>query len=146
MGYRSDVEFYIEGEGTAALYSAYLMECQEDPEFCEWAFNGDKSGEGFWFVPHHDRIRFRYSSIKWYTDAPDIQRIYSIFEKAQKMYDENNDLPLFGEFVRIGEELDDIDEERFGDHDWKLYVSRSIETDMYDGPAEETTSNQGSVE
>lgn len=145
MGYRSDVEFYIEGDGTAALYSAYLLECQSDPDFCQWAFNGHISGEGFWFVPHKNRIRFRCSSIKWYTDEDDIKRIWSIFQKALNMYEENQDLNLFGEFVRVGEEMDDIEEERFGDHDWKLYVSRSIESDLYDGTAEET-SNQGSVE
>ena len=116
MGYRSDVQGLIYGaedEVTALLVAAKLrglpdalMEHVKEVTF----MSGDEEYHG---------LHLQWNYVKWYDDYPEIQAWYWLRDKAEER-------GLAYEFVRIGEELEDMERDERGDTIDVLYVPRSV--------------------
>jgi len=120
MGYRSDVAIAIhkdlQGDFLTFLNTEELM-AQIFGDMSDFHLDKDYQGEGHWL--------FTANSIKWYTtwdDYADIQ----MFEKFMDAMDEKFKHDTQYRFIRIGEELEDIEYRG----DWcesEIHVHRSIQ-------------------
>jgi len=88
------------------------------------------SGNAYW----HDRSKclvFKIDDVKWYGSCPDVQRFTAMMNT---FHDGGNDDEIPGyctEFVRIGEDYDDVETEQTGEHIVNfLSVRREIECDV----------------
>lgn len=135
MGYRSEVEFYIQGEKTPALWQKFVTENQFNSNI-NWVFN-TTDNQGIRFIPEKNTIHFKYDQIKFYSSYEDIKALINLWEEAQELSEEAN---LTGEFIRIGEEYDDIEVNRFGNHTFLLDVSCYIDSQIPSGMENEVTS------
>ena len=121
MGYRSDVAIAIhkdlQGDFLTFLNTEELM-AQIFGDMSDFHLDKDYQGEGHWL--------FTADQIKWYTDWDDFYAHITMFEKFMDAMDEKFDHDAQYRFIRIGEEIDDV--ERRGD--WyasDIYVRRSIQ-------------------
>ena len=119
MGYRSDVKaliYPVSGEHNLLNYDKLktLMNTTFKDVFDAW------SDEYFSWDDEHRVLEFFAGSIKWYDGYPDIQ-------KFAKFLTEVHELEYEYEFIRLGEDMDDIEEDSTGDSQGFLYVTRSIE-------------------
>lgn len=81
-------------------------------------------------------INFFADYVKWYEDYDDV-KCHEALMDLSKEWAEESDVPfkggnknIGGIFMRIGEEMDDIVEEGWGEHDWDwLSIRRSIVAD-----------------
>ena len=71
----------------------------------------------------HRVLKFDANSIKWYDSYPEVDRFTKFLEEVR-------DLEYEYEFIRLGEEGDDVDEDSTGDAEGYMYVSRSIEVNL----------------
>jgi len=125
MGYRSQVfygaSFPTDEQAEAAMMAAKLK------------FDFGEAVENSWFWDDHcelvngHRIIFTHSAVKWYDTYDSIINITSMFEWFQ------SELGAHVKFVRIGEEMDDI--EIIDDHDdyeddvfYEVYPNISLQT------------------
>ena len=130
MGYRSDVVFAIDAKLVPALM-AMFAKCESTQRLCTQEcdeLNTDYDGEGNWMM--------RWSSIKWYESYPEIAMLSSFIEALNC-----DDLSEFGvkalddhtgeeyaelyKFIRIGEELDDMESRGYGYY--HVGINRSID-------------------
>jgi hypothetical protein len=120
MGYRSDVAIAIhkdlQGEFLTFLNTEKLM-AQIFGDISDFQLDKDYQGEGHWL--------FTCSDVKWYTtwdDYADIQ----MFQKFMDAMDENDEHQEKYRFLRIGEEIEDIEYRG----DWwesEIHVKREIQ-------------------
>jgi hypothetical protein len=120
MGYRSDVAIAIhkdlQGEFLTFLNTEQLM-AQIFGDVSDFTLDKDYQGEGHWL--------FTCSEIKWYASFGEYTDI-QMFEKFFSAMDENDDHQEKYRFLRIGEEIEDIEYRG----DWceaDIYVHRSIQ-------------------
>ena len=124
MGYRSDVmiAFYPANEGRPKRvpYAAIKLWFEE---------NYPQDAGEVVFYPERETITVRYYDTKWYDGYGEVQEVNRAIEKYREAFacDEEEHLANY-EFVRIGEEYNDIEVERSGWHDFRLSVERSIHT------------------
>ena len=120
MGYRSDVAIAIhkdlQGEFLTFLNTEELM-AQIFGDMSDFQLDKDYQGEGHWL--------FTANSIKWYATFDDYADI-QMFEKFMDAMEEVIEKREKYRFVRIGEELEDI-EYRGGWYEADIYVKREIE-------------------
>jgi hypothetical protein len=95
------------------------------------------SGDAHW----NDRSKclvFKIDDVKWYESYPDVQRFKAMMntfhDGGDTFHDGGDDDEIPGyctEFVRIGEDYDDVETEQTGDHVVHfLSVRREIECDV----------------
>ena len=114
MGYRSDVGFAC----VPVIKKVVETMAEWDSEFKELLDYGED------FSCTHDG-RYRWEDVKWYDSYPDVQIIENIMQMCDNVDSDTLAYDSYG-FVRIGEELDDI--EMKGDTcAFDIYVNRSIE-------------------
>lgn len=127
MGYRSDVAavFYPNTSLTAAegaeAYSLFktLMNTTYKDVFDYWK-------EYFEWVDDRHVLQFRCDDVKWYPSYPDVQLFTRFFEDVC-----DGEVPnMECEFIRIGEDSDDVERTSSEHSDYKLSVSRSINIDL----------------
>jgi len=96
------------------------------PEF----FRGDEYMRLFsGGMPRHVQgIKFTMNGMKWYPSYPDVKGFEQAIEKFEKLSD-GGDKWLW-EFVRLGEEIEDVEERSCAEAESLLYVNRSIECDF----------------
>ena len=121
MGYRSEVAIMMYGtdEEMAVvkavydrLYSALDAETKETVDY----FMGDDNN-GF----SEDGFHFHAEDIKWYDG-------YAHIEFFKEFFNEGDDSGASCEFIRIGEENDDIETDYTGDdNEYRLGVTRLID-------------------
>ena len=144
MGYRSDVQSIIyptadnpellevfntliakeklAGEqGVFGLFKDDCLELKESSIRRSRRVGENEDGSGKY---EYDDLEFPYLELvgddwKWYDDYEDVQYWHKLLEEAEQ-------LGLNYEFVRIGEERDDVVVEHGGDCEYFLDVSRSI--------------------
>ena len=124
MGYRSEVAYQIvfKDRETTNKFIARIMMLggyeRKALEECQIEVLDNGREECF--------INFYASDVKWYDDYPDVQGHEKLRELALEWFD-HDDVGV--NFIRIGEEIEDIVEEYEGElADWtELRVSRSIE-------------------
>ena len=123
MGYRSNVMavFYTYDPTEYASIKLFI-----DENMPEW-FRGDEYMSTF---EREDLrgIKFDLQDVKWYPSYPDIRGFEQAMGKFEKLADEGGKWNW--EFVRIGEEVDDVEQKRSYNSDPLLYLSRSIECDF----------------
>ena len=121
MGYRSDVAIAIhkdlQGEFLTFLNTEKLM-AQIFGDMSDFNLDKDYQGEGHWL--------FTADQIKWYVDWDDLYPEIQMFEKFMDAMDEKFDYDAQYRFIRIGEEIDDVDRRGCW---WAsdIYVKRSIQ-------------------
>lgn len=126
MGYRSDV--------TAVFY---VKEAKHFPVLKLWL------DENFPMDTFHEYVRwfdrgmiFEEGNTKWYGDYEEVKAFNVAVENYLGLMnmgaEDGDDPPKFSyEFVRIGENYDDIEAECYGDHcEYMLGVSRSVTMDI----------------
>ena len=119
MGYRSDVKaliYPLGGEHNLLEYDKLktLMNTTFKEVYDYW---GD---EYFTWNDNHRALMFDANSIKWYESFPEVARFAPFL-------DEVHELGYEWEFIRIGENDDDVEADNSGDAEGYLYVQRSIE-------------------
>ena len=129
MGYRSEVVLALDAKIVPALMTIFAK-CEETQKLCTQHMSHidtDYCGKGNWLMV--------WESIKWYDSYPEIQMITRLIEaiesddlsefglKALEDHDGEEYSSLFN-FMRIGEELEDV--ERCGYGFDEIGIQRSI--------------------
>lgn len=74
---------------------------------------------------------FSAEDVKWYDGLPDVKAFNKFLADYEGLVDGDKDAPPWGyEFVRIGEDYEDIETNRGGDYDHVLDVTREITCDF----------------
>lgn len=119
MGYRSDVKaliYPVSSEHSLIEYDKLklLMNTTFKNVLDSW---GDES---FTWDDKHRILMFNADSIKWYESFPEVASFPKFLEDVHELEYEY-------EFIRLGEEDDDVESDSTGDAQGYMYVSRSIE-------------------
>ena len=123
MGYRSDVTIVIypdPGEQKSERYDTLkvLMNTTFKSAYEKWE-------EHFEWLDHPRVLQFQIEGIKWYPSYSDVQAITTMLDAIGEMEGYNY------EFMRIGEDAEDIESNRRGDHlKYYLQLTRSIEVNI----------------
>ena len=122
MGYRSNVMavFYTYDPNEFPSIKLFI-----DENIPEW-FRGDEYMTTFTGSNNLQGIKFDLQDVKWYESYPDVQGFEQALKKFEKLADGADSKWCF-EFVRLGEEVEDIEERQSYGSNNLLYVSRSIE-------------------
>jgi len=116
MGYRSEVAFVIEfntPEQAQAYFQQGLKKYSELAEACTY---------GLSFEDDSKYIKFEVDWYKWYEDYPEVQQLTEFYRKS---IDAEGFLGYA--FCRIGEDINDVDEDYEGDNAYEyLHVSRCL--------------------
>lgn len=125
MGYRSDVKavFYTYEPSEFPAIKLFI-----DENIPEW-FRGDEYMRVFERGDNLRGVMFDMSEVKWYPSYVDINGFERAMGAFEKLADESDSKWCF-EFVRLGEEVEDIEERQSYGSNNLLYVSRSIECDF----------------
>jgi hypothetical protein len=124
MGYRSDVvaAFYVSKEEHFPVLKLWLDENFPMKEF---------ESETRWFSKG---MIFECGDVKWYESSPDVKAFDDAVDKYINLCsaEVNEGTPTFNyEFVRIGENYDDVDIIREGiSYEYLLHVHRSIDVEV----------------
>lgn len=137
MGYRSTVAYTIRftprAEGISSPTEEELKECKESfytflaeaKVKCSGAF-GDKDMK---VDESNMAINFLVENVKWYEDYEDVKCHEELIDLS-KAWEEMENKNIGGIFMRIGEEMDDIVQEEWGEVDWEwLSIHRNIVAD-----------------
>ena len=134
MGYQSQVKALIypdapEDPMSVTKVQDYYTEKYEMLKLLMKTTFGHLMSEDVWgehyfeFDDKRDRLIFTAEDIKWYDNFPEVQAFH-------KFLDDVTELGYCTEFVRIGEETDDIQQDTTGhNNEYRLHVARFIEID-----------------
>jgi hypothetical protein len=141
MGYRSTVAYTIrfvapnDNEDTLekckGTFFTFLAEAKAN-EATAGAFSEDDALE-----VDEQKMEFRFfaDSVKWYESYPDVMCHEALMNLSKEWADDGDcsNPYIGGAFARIGEEMEDVIEECWGegDYDW-ISVSRSMHCDWLD--------------
>lgn len=126
MGYRSSVVCLMYGNndiGDNTIVKEFVRQRVE-------AFSGDADGHvkaSFDFDGWG--VRFECQDWKWYSDYADIKFLKGLFDEFEEAFIGDGDTAYALEFVRIGEESDDIEERMHGAIEGRTWINRSIVVD-----------------
>ena len=119
MGYRSDVTavFYTDKKENWPSLKLYVDE------------NFPEELKGLLDVVGECGYLFQDDQTKWYPSYPEVQAFETFMEKFMELADgdEGKDLEWACEFVRIGEESEDVEIRLSGDAKYVLNLVRSVE-------------------
>lgn len=127
MGYRSDVRAHIysyrvvgDPDNTVAVADGYarlkLIMSTTYKEFMEYW------GDSFSWNDNRQFLDFAMSDVKWYDDFPEVKKFMEFLKEI-------DELDFEYEFVRMGEETDDVERQSSDEADWFLEVRREIVSD-----------------
>lgn len=134
MGYRSQVKALIYPDAPEDPMSVtnlpdYYTEKYDLLKTLMKTTFGHLTGEGAWlangfeFDDKRDCLIFTAEDIKWYESYPEVDAFHTFLNDV-------TELGYCTEFIRIGEETDDIQQDFTGTNiEYRLSVSRSIEID-----------------
>jgi len=121
MGYRSEVmAVFYTTESKAAALKLYMDE--NFPEELEDSLRPIDNG-------HYMGFMFHESDVKWYPDFSEVIAFNKFVSNYLELA-EQEEIAWAYEFVRIGEESDDIDEMSSDYADYQLRVVRTIDSDF----------------
>lgn len=144
MGYRSTVAYTIrftpESNGVDSPTDEELKQCKAS--FSVFLAEAKVKhplvfGDGDLTVDEPNMaINFLSENVKWYEDYEEVKEHHALIDLS-KEWAEESDVPfkggnknIGGIFMRIGEELDDLTEEEWGEADWDwIQMSRQIVVD-----------------
>jgi len=122
MGYRSDVKALIYPANSDKNLLEYdklklLFNTTFQDVFTAW-------GEDYFsWDDKHRVLMFDANSVKWYDSYQEIQTFVKFLADVHELGYEY-------EFMRIGEEDEDVESDRTGDSEGYMYVSRTIEVNL----------------
>jgi len=125
MGYRSEVvaAFYTTNKDEAPLLKLFIEE--------NWPKEGNLTAYEWIKSDEHFGIIFHEEDVKWYESYPEVQAFDAFTEKFMEIADsEEKRYNWFYEFVRIGEEYQDIETKGSYYSNNILSVSRAILVDV----------------
>jgi hypothetical protein len=99
----------------------------------EWLRQRIPEGDEKLFEIRDDRAVFRVKQWKWYEDYEEVKVLSSLFSEFAQTFclDErdrdNSDYAV--EFIRVGEDYEDIETWANGQSEYRLYVERTITVD-----------------
>ena len=122
MGYRSDVMALVYpagGEHNLLNYDKLklLMNTTFKDVFEAWG------GDYFTWEDHHRVLKFYAPSVKWYESYPEVDRFAKFLAEVHALEYEY-------EFIRVGEEDDDLETDSTGDAENYMYVERTIQVNL----------------
>ncbi len=118
MGYRSDVKALIyPPSGDTNLLEYDKLKLLMNTTFKDVL---DSWSDYFDWNDTHRVLRFAANSVKWYDSYPDVAKFTQFLSDVRGLEYEY-------EFIRIGEDDNDVESDSTGDASGFLYVSRSIE-------------------
>jgi hypothetical protein len=138
MGYRSTVAYTIRftpvpdnnvdsptAEAVQECNASFYCFLAEAKVKCSGAF-GDKDLK---VDESNMAINFLVENVKWYEDYDDV-KVHEELMSLSKAWEEMENKYIGGIFIRIGEEMDDIVQEEWGEVDWEwLAIHRQIVAD-----------------
>ena len=129
MGYRSDVVAVFYTYEANELPAMKLFIDENVPEFFKGEYEGNEYMSTFETAKGLRGIKFNIPSVKWYPSYPEVKGFEQALEKFKELSAEV-DSKWCCEFVRVGEEVEDIEEHQSYNAENLIYVSRSIESDV----------------
>jgi hypothetical protein len=133
MGYRSDVAYtirFVHEDDTNNKQSFYLFLAEAKVNAATALCFSDHEWLNLQIDEARFRINFDADSVKWYETYPDVQCHEALINLARDWdEDTDNHSCIAYEFVRIGENTDDIDERANEAAGGWLLVSRTISRD-----------------
>ena len=138
MGYRSTVAYTI--RFTPMASNNVDSPTEEEVKECKASFYtflaeakvkylGALDDKGMTVDEGNMALNFIAYDVKWYETYEDVQVHDKLMELGQTWEDMGNK-NIGGIFIRIGEEMDDIIQEAWGEHDYEwMHIHRSIECD-----------------
>lgn len=135
MGYRSCVAMMVYGDPEQVdMVDAMLLQ-KLDPEYDRALFERVKQvvdeEVGYGDAPKLKQrtILWTFDDIKWYSELQTYQSdVFAWVEQINSgRLDKDERLMLCYEFVRVGEENTDVEEERSMDSDYRIYTRRNID-------------------
>jgi hypothetical protein len=144
MGYRSDIAIKIYGnkeklQKVKDFADAELIKLDDEQQENVRnliAHSEEHLDRSLWDDEDEDEASFFFfvHCVKWYDGYPAVDYFNAIFKKAKEIGEkdtettDDEDSILYGEYVRIGEDMDDNEEERFNTGmDDQVTIVRSIE-------------------
>ena len=112
MGYRSQVAYWFQGEAAQAVLMQHMTDHPNQECFDELTIV-------------EDGVYFEASGVKWYNGYDYVDWHNQLYALASQHEDD-----MCGQFVRVGAESDDVQEESFGDpwgHAAEISVTRSMD-------------------
>jgi hypothetical protein len=134
MGYRSDVAYtirFVHEDDTNNKQSFYTFLAEAKVNAATAACFHELGWAEFEIDEARYRINFSCDDVKWYENYPDVACHEALISLARE-WDEDiyNHSCIAFQFVRIGEENNDIEERSGGDYDYSwVQVNRSISRD-----------------
>jgi hypothetical protein len=139
MGYRSTVAYTIRFTPVITKESEYdedLNKCKESfytfLAEAKLKYLGAMNDEGMKIDESNMALNFFASDVKWYESYEDVQVHENLISLSKEWADEGETANpnIGGIFTRIGEELDDMVQEEWGEADWEwISIHRQIEVD-----------------
>jgi len=145
MGYRSTVAYTIRFTPFPSPQEAEKGEFPSDSDIkqCKESFytflaeakvklSGAFEDESLTVDERNMAINFFASDVKWYESYEDV-KVHEDLVQLSKDWADMENKHIGGIFTRVGEEMDDIVEEGWGEHDWDwIGVHREIVCDWMD--------------
>lgn len=137
MGYRSSVAYTIrftpESNGVDSPTEEELKKCKESfYTFLAEAkvkYLGAVNDKSMTIDESNMAMNFLADNVKWYETYEDVIVHEKLIQLSKDWVDMENK-HIGGIFLRIGEEIDDMVEEGWGEHDWDwMRIHRQIEID-----------------
>lgn len=135
MGYRSGVGamFYARSEKAAAMLKVWWAAVKNEPGYKKFLAD---VGDGA-FTVGDGRVELHLLDVKWYDDYDFVQWFNGVVDSFKSTYICNNQLDggsgvnrdFCYEFMRIGEEMEDIEQDTGGEHEFRLNVRRELTFD-----------------
>jgi hypothetical protein len=151
MGYRSEVAYGIKVDDIVwnddateeeknlsadGIFLLMLTEMQGD-EVAKKCFDSTNDINDYLTIDKEARtIKFYADSVKWYDSYEDVkchERLYEMMVEYAELYDSKQGMenPVSCSFIRIGEEIEDIEESGSGFDPWSIMsVYRGIEMNI----------------
>lgn len=148
MGYRSDIlaVFYTQdrdGDENRELNERnraklkLFVETNFPESLREEGADGFGDGLKVYETPTRLLYEFKNTNTKWYDSYPEVVAFEQFWDSfgelcgTDKWTAPEGDEPVLwaAEYIRLGENHDDIEERSLGDADWLIQVSRTIETE-----------------
>lgn len=131
MGYRSDVAYtirFVHEDETNNKQSFYVFLAEAKANAATAVCFEEHGWMEFVVDEDNYRINFFAEGVKWYESYADVQCHEALLSLASE-WDEDNHAHIAYQFVRIGEESDDIEDKRSESADDWIYLERSISRD-----------------
>lgn len=123
MGYRSDIKAVFYTTATEQWPALRLFVDENFPE----ALKGDLEVMG---SSNYCGYLFSCEGTKWYDGYDDVKAYNKFVADYEELIDGEANLPWMYEFIRIGEDTDDIETTQAGGADYVLRVNRFIVCDF----------------